>query len=274
MALFFFALFLTFVLIFDSTTPTASSSDSFVYGGCSQTKYADGSPYQSALNSLLASVANSAALSPYNNFSLTPPDSPGAPLSAIYQCRADLDTSSCTDCVRRCVSQLASSLCPAAAGGVLQLDGCYVKYDNVSGFVGAPDKSLMAKRCGPQSSTEYGSDMMARRDEVLDKLATEAELYREGEAAYVRGVAQCVGDLTAGECSDCVSHAGATLRGVCPGSAWGEVYLGKCYARFAAGGAQAGGWEHASTSSTNGKLPRWVFGLSLCFLIICFILPF
>lgn len=86
---------------------------------------------------------------------------------------------------------------------------------------------------------------------MLEGLAAGGGTYRVATAAYVKGMAQCVGDLSAGECTDCVTQAGQTLRGVCPGSEWAEAYLGKCYARYGMGGGYSEG-------SGNGKF-GWAF---------------
>jgi hypothetical protein len=56
-----------------------------------------------------------------------------------------------------------------------------------------------------------------------------------------------VGDLGAKACSDCVSAATTQLKAGCGYATAGEVYLGKCYARFwvnGGGGFSSGAGRH------------------------------
>ncbi|CAN8266883.1 unnamed protein product [Cochlearia groenlandica] len=218
-------------------TFSLSSVDTFIYGGCSQQKYSPGSPYESNVNSLLTSFVSSASLSTYNNFTVVDDGISGEktnPVFGIYQCRGDLSSSTgsgdCVRCVARAVSRLGS-LCSGACGGALQLDGCFVKYDNAS-FIGVEDKTVVVRRCG--SPVGYNSDELNRRDSVVGYLAASSNggSYRVGVSGDLLGVAQCTGDLSSGECQDCLMEAIGRLRSDCGDAAWGDVYLAKCYARY------------------------------------------
>ncbi|KFK33384.1 hypothetical protein AALP_AA5G006100 [Arabis alpina] len=220
-------------------TFSLAAVDTFVYGGCSQPKYFPGSLYESNVNSLLTSFVNSASLYTYNNFTI-----PGdiAAVYGLYQCRGDLSSSSgdCARCVARAVSRLGS-LCVGACGGALQLEGCFVKYDNAT-FLGVEDKTVVVRRCG--SPVGYNSDELTRRDSVVGYLAaSNGGNYRVGVSGEVYGVAQCTGDLSATECQDCLMEAIGRLRLDCGAAAWGDVYLAKCYARY---------WGRGGHSRANG----------------------
>ncbi|XP_077241118.1 plasmodesmata-located protein 6-like [Tasmannia lanceolata] len=249
---------LSLLLLLLSSLPklaSPSSFDSFVYGGCSQLKFIPNSPFQSNLNSLLTSLVNSASFSSYNNFTITASD-PASPVSGLFQCRGDLGQSDCAQCVQHSVSQLGI-LCLDSAGGTLQFQGCLVKYDNTT-FLGVEDKTLVLKNCG--ISAGYGTDLLSRRDEVLTGLGSGSGLFRVGASAYVQGMAQCVGDLNSGECSDCLSEAIERLRGGCGAAVSGDVYLGKCYVRYSAGGV----YTKASSSDSvdeAGKTVAIIIGL-------------
>ncbi|KAH7570906.1 hypothetical protein JRO89_XS05G0219800 [Xanthoceras sorbifolium] len=221
------------------TTPSSSATDSFVFGGCSQLKYAQGSPYENNVNSLLASLVNSAMLNTYNNFTF-PGTTSQETLYGLYQCRGDLSSADCGRCVARAVSQLGT-LCLDSCGGALQLEGCFVKYDNIS-FLGVEDKTVVVKKCGPL--TAFDSDGLIRRDAVLGYLGSgdgSYKTYRVGGSGNINGVAQCVGDLSASECQDCLSEAIGRLKTDCGAAKWGDVYLAKCYARYSAGGDHSHG---------------------------------
>lgn len=249
----FFSLLLL-TIISTLVSPSKSSTETFVFGGCSQLKYSPGSPYESSVNSILTSLVNSAMYSTYNNFTI--PGSGGAnTLYGLFQCRGDLGNDACSRCVAHAVSQLGT-LCLDSYGGALQLEGCLVKYDNTP-FLGVEDKTVVVKKCGP--SVSYNSDDMTRRDAVLDYLAANAGagvgaggLYRVGGSGNVQGVAQCVGDLSPSECQDCLSDAIQRLKTECGPASWGDVYLAKCYARYSEGGYHS--------RSGNGKLKLVSFG--------------
>ncbi|XP_023872005.2 plasmodesmata-located protein 6 [Quercus suber] len=222
------------------TTPSNSATESFVFGGCSQLKYTPGSPYENNVNSLLTSLVNSAMFNTYNNYTISNPNSnPQDTLYGLFQCRGDLQNNECARCITLAVSQIGT-LCVDSLGGALQLEGCLVKYDN-SNFIGAEDKTEVVKKCGPSSG--YDSDALTRRDAVLAYLGTgdggAYKSYRTSTSGAVQGVAQCVGDLSPSECQDCLSDAIGRLRTECGATAWGDMYLAKCYVRYTTGGARS-----------------------------------
>ncbi|XP_058108281.1 plasmodesmata-located protein 6-like [Magnolia sinica] len=236
---------------------SSSPIDTFVYGGCSQLKYAPGTPFQSNLNSLLTSLLNSASSTSYANITISSPTQ-DSPLYGLYQCRGDISTVDCSKCVQNSITQLGI-LCLDSCGGAIQLQGCLVKYDNVT-FVGMQDKTLVVKKCG-LTSNGYGNDLLSRRDEVLMELGSGSGSYRVGTAGYVSGMAQCVGDLDGGECSDCVSEAVERLRTGCGLSVSGDVYLVKCYVRYSAGGVYSKETKGDSSDDEAGKTFAIIIGL-------------
>lgn len=142
-------------------------------------------------------------------------------------------------------------LCLNSVGGALQLDGCFIKYDNAT-FLGVEDKTVVVKKCGP--SIGYDSGELTRRDAVLTFLAGGGEFYRVGESGRVQGVAQCVGDLSASECQDCLSSAIGRLKTDCGTASSGDMFLAKCYARYSDGGDQSrsGNGPNKNDDDDNG----------------------
>ncbi|OVA11200.1 Gnk2-homologous domain [Macleaya cordata] len=240
------------LIIFSSLlnpSESGSSIDSFIYGGCSQLKYVPGSAYESNINSLLTSLVNSATFSTYNNFTIvgSPPQDV---VYGLYQCRGDLSMPDCASCVAHAVSQLGI-LCVDSCGGVLELQGCFVKYDNTS-FLGVEDKTVVLKKCGP--SVGYDTDLIGRRDALLAGLGSGGGPYRVGGSGKVQGMAQCVGDLSPSECQDCLSEAIGRLRSDCGTAVSGDMFLGKCYARYSAGGI-----DSKASSGKRFYHPGWWF---------------
>ncbi|GKV00209.1 hypothetical protein SLEP1_g12941 [Rubroshorea leprosula] len=265
--------FFSFILTISSLTihTLSSSTDSFVFGGCTQQKYAPNSPYQSNLDSLLTSLVNSAAYSSYNNFTVID-SSPQDVVYGLFQCRGDLSMPDCATCVARAVTQVGS-LCPATCGGAVQMQGCFIKYDNAS-FLGVEDKNVVMKKCGPSVAFDSEAEIMGRRDAVMAGLMNAGGPFREGGAGEVQGLAQCVGDLSLGQCQDCLSEAIGRLKNNCGTAAYGDMYLGKCYARYYIGGDHYYSNGHNDHKSGKGgdKIFAIIIGLlaGVALLIIFF----
>ena len=117
-------------------------------------------------------------------------------------------------------------------------------------------------------SHRYDANLIGMRDDALGTVGASGGTggtYRVGAAGYVQAAAQCVGDLNAKDCSDCISNAVEQLKTVCGDAVSGDVYLGKCFAKYYSGGVYAS--SIPSTSSDNdhhhGKL---IYDGTLCFL--------
>lgn len=176
----------------------------------------------------------------------------------------------CATCVAKAVSQLAP-LCSQSCGGALQLEGCFVKYDNTS-FIGDEDKTVVMKKCAP--SVGYDPAVMGRRDAVLASLGSAGGLYRVGGSADVEGVAQCVGDLSTGKCEDCVTEAIGRLKTDCGGAVFGDMFLGKCYARYSTSGAHAYARSHHGDHDEAEKTFAIIIGLLAGVALIIIFLTF
>uniref|UniRef100_A0A7N0VM24 Gnk2-homologous domain-containing protein n=1 Tax=Kalanchoe fedtschenkoi TaxID=63787 RepID=A0A7N0VM24_KALFE len=244
-------------LVATSAAPftTVSGGDTtFVYGGCTQQKYPPSSSYQFSLNSLLTTLVNAAGYNIYSNFTVTAASSPTA--YGLFQCRGDMASAACSACVSAAVSQLMGVLCSDSYGAAIQLEGCL--------------------RCGPG---EYG-DRVGPGEPVLEYLAGQPGFFRVGSAGDEKGVAQCVGDLSVGECQDCLGDAIGRLRSECGGAWWGDVYLVKCYARFSGNSGHArtsgsGGLGTNDTNSNDDEIQKYmaiivVIIIGVALIVICF----
>ncbi|KAI9082164.1 hypothetical protein K1719_035904 [Acacia pycnantha] len=191
---------LPLLLLTSFITPSSSASDvAFIFGGCSQAKFTPGSAYESGVNSLLTSIVNAATSSSYNNLTVLSSSSSSSssssqdiPIYGLFQCRGDLAATDCSHCVSQAISQLGT-VCPDSTGGALQLDGCFVKYDD-SKFLGVEDKTLVIKKCGTPDG--FNSDVLTQRDAVLAYLETSDGVYkmfRTTSSGNLQGMAQCVG---------------------------------------------------------------------------------
>lgn len=246
---------LLFLISASITAPaaTAATANSFVYAGCSQAKYDAGSAYQVNVESLLSSFANAASNSPYGKFTSNTASS-SSPAYGLFQCRGDLDTSSCQSCIRSALSQL-SPLCPSSSGAVLQLDGCFLRYDTQS-FIGKEETNLLYKKCGPAPPNGYDANLIGMRDDALSAIVSSGGTggtYRVGAAGYVQAAAQCVGDLSAKDCSDCISNVVNQVKSLCGDAVSGDVYLGKCFVKYYSGGVYSSSSSSSSSSDDDDR---------------------
>ncbi|KAM0952773.1 putative Gnk2-like domain-containing protein [Dioscorea sansibarensis] len=282
---------LLLLLLFLTTLPPPSLSDdpmAFVYAGCSQFKYTPGSPYEFNVDSVLSSISTSSPLTSFSNFTASN-TSPSSPAYGLYQCRGDLSLSDCQSCIHSSLSQL-SALCPSAVSAAVQLQGCYFRYDNES-FLGVPDTTLYFKKCGQALSINgvYDPNMLSMREAALSQLQQGgggglpvSSSYRTGVAGNFQAMSQCVGDLSGKECGDCVSAAMVQLKSSCSFAVSGDVYLGKCYARFwsygdygrmsnGGGGGGSGGGANDDASKNWAIVIGIIAGVILIIVFLSFI---
>ncbi|XP_042412427.1 plasmodesmata-located protein 3-like isoform X1 [Zingiber officinale] len=254
--------------------PSVASADLFrlVYKGCSNQTVGGGSAALTALSSNLTSQADS---SKFYQATASSVDSEPSFLG-LFQCRGDLSASDCSACVAR-ILPMWSSLCSSDSAAVrVQLTGCYTLYQ-VSGFPQVPGTELLYKECGSGSS---GDDFEGRRDTAFAQLqsgVTGGGGFYATSYGSVYALAQCEGDLSASDCSDCVMQASQKSKAECGGAASGQVYLNKCYIsyRYYANGVATngdGGGE-SSVGGQTGKTVAIVVGATAGagFLIICFL---
>ncbi|KAD2393591.1 hypothetical protein E3N88_40568 [Mikania micrantha] len=228
---------------------SVSTATSNIYVRCSQLNFTLTTPYESSINSLFTSLVDSASMYNFNKFEISPQNDA---VYGLFQCRGDLNSLNCKDCVVSAISELKTA-CPMSTGGEIQFEGCYVKYDNMS-FFGVQEKTEVYRRCGP--SIGYNSDVLNRIDGALAYLVGgNGQYYRGVVFGSIEGVAQCVQDLSLSDCQDCLSEAFAQLRTECETSTWGDMYFGKCYIRYADHGKED--VVNKSSGGGNNKL-KWI----------------
>ncbi|RWW27766.1 hypothetical protein GW17_00007793, partial [Ensete ventricosum] len=209
---------------------------SLVYKGCANQTLSGMQPI-AALSSALTARAATA------KFYKTTASSAGGgqPLLGLFQCRGDLSSSDCSACVG-CVLPMWTSLCGPAAATRIQLNGCYALYQ-VSGFPQVSGTQMLYKACG---SAGGGGGFEVKRDTAFAQLQSGVaggQGFYATSYASVYAMAQCEGDLSAGDCSECIAQAVQKSEVECGGASSGQVYLDKCYISYSyyANGVPHGG---------------------------------
>ncbi|XP_047079612.1 plasmodesmata-located protein 8-like [Lolium rigidum] len=226
------------LLLHLSAAPTATvhaAIGTFVYAGCSPTKYERNTAFESNLNSLLTSISSTASSgATYNSF--TAGDGGASTASTaygLYQCRGDLSPSDCAACVQETAERLGS-VCANSYAASLQADGCYVRY-GATDFVGRADNTVAYRKCSSGASEDAG--FLKSRDGVLRQLQAQAATgYKLVASGTVEGVAQCIGDIKAPDCAACLAEAVVQLKSACGSALAADVYLEQCYVKYWANG--------------------------------------
>ncbi|KAL0283014.1 UNVERIFIED_CONTAM: Plasmodesmata-located protein 7, partial [Sesamum angustifolium] len=126
-------------------------------------------------------------------------------------------------------------------------------------------------------SNGFNEDEMSRRDAVLSGLNGAGGPYRVGGSEDVQGVAQCTGDLSMGQCQDCLTEAIRRLKAECGGAAFGDMFLAKCYARYSTSGAHfyAGpnhdSLHHGESEKTFAIIIGLLAGVALLIIFLTFV---
>ncbi|KAI5070530.1 hypothetical protein GOP47_0014873 [Adiantum capillus-veneris] len=151
-------------------------------------------------------------------------------LYAVFQCRGDLSTQSCTECVQNVTTSLPEA-CPEAVGAQVRLEGCLLRYDNQSFF--GLDTSSIIYACNPYNT----SDAVTLRliGDLVDNVTNEAPKrggWASASASGLYAAAQCLGYLDEAECSQCLLSY--SYRVACDSRLGGQVYLPSCNYRYEA----------------------------------------
>ncbi|GJM85671.1 hypothetical protein PR202_ga02144 [Eleusine coracana subsp. coracana] len=222
----------------------------FVYAGCSPSRYASNTALESNLNSLLASIASSSTFTALLGTEATATVTGAAPSSSsaaygMYQCRGDLSAVDCVSCVRDAAARRLGSGCEAnnahaASPSPLQPDACprhVARHDDLVVVVGP----RRLRRGVPQDGAAVAA-------------ASPAGYRKVSDSGEVRGVAQCVGDVAAADCAACLAQAVGQVKGTCGDALAADVYLAQCSVRYWANG----NYFHSSQGYSEDDVGRTV----------------
>lgn len=259
------------VLLLHAPLP-ATSADLYalIYKGCANQSFPGGvaPPSVAALSTTLS--AQSASAKFYKTSSSPSAASSSTSVFGLFQCRGDLSASDCAACVSRAMSSWPG-VCGASVAARVQLAGCLALYE-VSGFPQVSGVQMLFKTCGTGSGG--GGDFEMRRDTAFSALeggvATSSGGFVATSYQAVYAMAQCEGDLSTGDCSQCVTQAVQHVEVECGGAPSGQVYLDKCYISYSYyphGVPHGGGTGGQQTAKTVAIVLGGAVGLG--FVVIC-----
>ncbi|PAN51661.1 hypothetical protein PAHAL_9G610800 [Panicum hallii] len=258
-----------FLLLHAPLLVSCADLDALIYKGCANQSFPGGAlpPTVAALSSALSAQAGSAKF-----YKTSSPSSAGSSTSVfgLFQCRGDLSGSDCASCVSRAMSSWRD-VCGASVAARVQLAGCLALYE-VSGFPQVSGVQMLFKTCGTGSGG--GGDFEVRRDTAFAALeggvATSSGGFVATSYQAVYAMAQCEGDLSTGDCGQCVTQAVQHVEVECGGAPSGQVYLDKCYISYSYyphGVPHGGGMGGQQTAKTVAIVLGGAVGVG--FLVIC-----
>ncbi|KAL0459360.1 UNVERIFIED_CONTAM: Plasmodesmata-located protein 3 [Sesamum latifolium] len=231
-SLFFFFFFFLILSLF-SILCSSSDNSNLVFKGCADQNFQDfNGIYKQALRGLLDGlVSQSSAAKFYKTTSGDGPSSSSA-INGLFQCRGDLSSGECNSCVKR-TPGLAQKLCGEAIAARVQLNGCYLRYE-IAGFRQVSGSELLYKVCGSTraSGAGFGDRLELALGEIVKGVGSGSSGFYAGayESVYVLG--QCEGDLSGGDCVNCVKTAVDRAKSECGSSISAQIYLQECYISY------------------------------------------
>ncbi|KAG6606349.1 Plasmodesmata-located protein 2, partial [Cucurbita argyrosperma subsp. sororia] len=248
----------------------ATDTTSLVFKGCSPQKFQDPSGiYAQNLKSLFSTLISQSSQKAF--FSTSSGDG-GNAIQGLFQCRGDLSIPQCNDCVSK-IPAMVDKLCGQAVAARVQLIGCYLHYE-VAGFRQVSGMELLFKICG--SIQAVGSGFEERRNTAFEMVETGVKnsgaLFYTGSYRSLYVLGQCQGDLSGGDCSDCVKTASERANSECGYAISGQIYLNKCYVSYSyyPNGIPSISSSSGSSHNTQRTVAIAVGGFAaLAFLIVC-----
>ncbi|TXG47152.1 hypothetical protein EZV62_026446 [Acer yangbiense] len=217
---------------------TSAANPLFIYHTCSEKNFTRNSTYQTNLNRLLSSLSSYANQSKKFNRNTEGEDPNKA--YGLFQCREDLNTSTCQDCVTF-ASTDAAQRCPSQKEATIWYNECYFRFSDSYIFYAAGLQETYKKgiimgntinvTIEPSRFHELLLNMMNKATdqaaEAPNKFATIKENYTTFQTMY--GLLQCTQDLYNTDCRECLSNAIANMPTDTIG---GRLLLPSCYCRY------------------------------------------
>jgi len=215
-----------------SITSVHGKSDPFIYGLCNVNKYINGSDYESNVNTVLKYLVNAAA--PRGGFATY---SYGQ-VNGLLQCRGDVSQEDCQKC-SAAASQMAYEDCPNAIGARIQLEFCFIRYENYT-FASVLDSVIITTLFNVNSNGDIKGfnhtlgtvvkTLAGKAPLNVKRFATGSRVVNSSVTIY--GLEMCSRSLAGPDCGVCLGKAITALNECCSSQVGAQVYLGSCNVRF------------------------------------------
>ncbi|GAA0140179.1 hypothetical protein LIER_01578 [Lithospermum erythrorhizon] len=205
-------------------------NNSLIYKQCTnQTSLNDSNAFALLLSTLFQELVDEAGKSKFYQTSVGDEE---VAVSGLFQCRGDLSSDECHNCVDK-FSEVSKTSCGNVVPARIQLSGCYLRY-HPEGDETMSRLQLLHKTCGKSHSEIVGFEEI--RNSAFAALESGIRSSENGfcDMKYegVKLRAQCVGNLGACECGKCVNNALQIAQEECGYAGSGEVYLDSCFISY------------------------------------------
>lgn len=216
---------------------TLISSDNYhklIYNQCSNKTSPNHLSHSSLLANLFQDFISQSSKSKF--FETIVYENDETSISGTYQCRTDLTTDECHNCVSK-FPQLSEELCSSSnvISSRIQLLGCYARYEE-DGIENEnePGIQILHKSCG-----EYKVKTNSGFEEMKNAafLALESGVLSGNGFCQINYesfglMAECTANLRGCECGECVNNAVQICEEECGNSVSGEIYLEGCFISY------------------------------------------
>ncbi|TXG47141.1 hypothetical protein EZV62_026435 [Acer yangbiense] len=231
--IFVFLLSLSSSLFTFTIAQFANPSPNYLNHVCSNINFTGNSTYQSNLNRVLSSLASNANGS--DGFSNATAGQNPNKVFGLFQCRSDLNTSTCQNCVVKASTEVTQR-CPTQKGNIIWYDECLLHYSDSNIFstvTTSPSRSLKNSNI-PTDPTRFDKLVLDLMTEATTLAANNTKRYATRERNFTTSVTiytfvQCTQDLSSDDCSRCLRQNTANLPN---GTVGGRTYFPSCYCMF------------------------------------------
>lgn len=230
-------------------TVTETSASVFNNVSCSSNNtFTPNSSFHANLNTLISSLSSNATVGGgVRFFNTTAGEDSGAAVYGLFMCRGDVPLALCRECVGFATQTIAST-CPSSKEAVIWYNECLLRYSYrliFSHMETWPRYQIKIPMGDPVILHSQGFYTALRS--ILNYLPNEAALAltaggsnkyavkQENASATTTlyGLAQCSPDLSAGDCTRCVTVAAKEFPASCCGGSIGEsVLFPSCIVRY------------------------------------------
>ncbi|TXG47130.1 hypothetical protein EZV62_026424 [Acer yangbiense] len=232
--IFVFLLSLSSSLFTFTIAQTPNPSPNYLKHFCSNNTFTRNSTFQSNLNLVLSSLAsNSNGSDGFSN--ATAGQNPNR-VYGLFQCRNDLNTSTCQNCIVHASTEVTQR-CPTEKGNIIWYDECLLHYSDSNIFstvTTSPSYSLF--------NTEAATEPVRFDELVLGLMNASKPLAANNTKRYATrdGIStnsseriytfqQCTQDLSSDDCSRCLEQA---IENLPKGKIGGRILFPSCYSMY------------------------------------------
>ncbi|KAL6564026.1 hypothetical protein OROHE_005266 [Orobanche hederae] len=228
---------------------SSSHTRDLVFKGCSSQSLPHDDVFKKTLENLLDTLVSKSSSANFSRSSSG--DGSLLAIDGTFQCRGDLSNQDCHRCVRK-TPKLARKICGQAIAARVQLTGCYLRYES-SGFPQRTGTDFLYNVCGSNRVDADGFGGIF--DPALGVMANGMGNlgFYEGVYGSVYMLGQCEGDLSGGDCVNCVKNAINQTKSKCGNSISAQIYLQKCYISYTFYPNGVPEKHHHSSSSSTEK---------------------